>query len=64
MSNSYKNFGNNASYAGLTKAQKRNQKLALAAADRQAVGTNSYRPYNQYIAPGTHSPTVPRPFTK
>jgi hypothetical protein len=64
MSNSFQNFGNNASYVGLTKAQKRDKKLALAAADRKAVGTYSYRQYNKYVAPGTVSPTVPHPFTK
>ena len=64
MSTSFRNFGNNASFVGLTKAQKRDRKLGIIAApDRQHVGSNSYRPYNQYTAPGTHSPTELHPFT-
>ena len=65
MSNSYENYGNNAIFNALTKAQRRDRKLGvIAAPDRQAVGTNSYRPYNQYTSPGTVSPTEPHPFTK
>lgn len=65
MSNSYQNFGNNANFDPLTKAQRRDRKLGVEAApDRQSVGTNSYRPYNQYASPGTYSPTEPHPFTK
>lgn len=62
MSNSYQNYGNNLTFVGLTKAQRRDRKLGvIAAPDRQHVGSNSYRPYNQYTSPGVPPPTVPNP---
>jgi hypothetical protein len=52
----------NATLNALPKDQRRDYKLAnIAAVDRQQVGTDSYRPYNQYTSPGEVAPTVGRP---
>jgi hypothetical protein len=54
----------NATLDALPKSQRRDYKLTnIAKVDRQQVGTNSYRPYNQYTSPGTVAPTVGRPMT-
>lgn len=53
----------NATLDALPKADRRAYKLEnIAEVDRQQVGTNSYRPYNQFTDPGTTSPTVGRPW--
>jgi hypothetical protein len=46
------------------KSERRDLKLAIAQAKRQAVGTVGYRPYNIYTSPGTVSPTTGHPWTK
>lgn len=63
MSYSYqKSF--NAAQNALPKSQRKAAKLAnIAEIDRQQKGTNSYRPYNQFTAPGTVSPTQGHPWT-
>lgn len=48
----------------LPKSERRGLKLAIAQAKRQAVGTNGYREYNKYVAPGTVAPAVGRPWIK
>jgi hypothetical protein len=45
-----------------SKTSRRDAKIALAEAKRQAVGTNGYRIYNYYI--GTVSPTPHRPWSE
>jgi len=50
--------------AAATKLKRKNDKLALAKAKRQAVGTNGYRQYNKYASPGTVAPAIGRPWTK
>ena len=45
-----------------TKAKRRDDKLALAEAKRQAIGTQGYRPYNVYVSPGTVSPANGHPW--
>lgn len=45
-----------------TKLKRRNDKLALAQAKRQAVGTPGYRQYNVYETPGTVAPAEGRPW--
>lgn len=43
---------------------KRDIKLGMIAqVERQQVGTNSYRPYNVYVSPGTTSPDEGHPWT-
>lgn len=55
----------NATLNALPKSQRKDYKLQnIAAPERQKKGTNSYRPYNQYTSPGTHSPTTGHPYTK
>ena len=55
----------NATINALPKAQRAAYKLnSISKKDRQQTGTNSYRPYNQYVAPGTKCPLVGRPYTK
>ena len=44
------------------KADRRDLKLALAASKRQQTGTNGYRQYNVYEAPGTVSPEEGHPW--
>jgi hypothetical protein len=53
----------NGSDAAATKLKRRNDKLALAKAKRQAEG-NGYRELNKYTSPGTKSPTPGHPWTK
>ena len=54
----------NAILNALPKDQRAAYKLAnIAAIEKQQVGTNSYRPYNQFSAPGTVAPTEGRPMT-
>ena len=48
----------------LPKSERMALKLAIAQTKRQAVGTPGYRPYNTYVAPGTHSPVAGHPWTK
>lgn len=63
--NTYNNTSWNAILNALPKNQRKDYKLShIAGPERQKVGTNSYRPYNQYSSPGTHSPTVGHPWTK
>jgi hypothetical protein len=46
----------------IPKSNRRDLKLALAAAKRQQVGTNGYRQFNVYESPGTVSPEEGHPW--